>query len=503
MLRRNIAANFISQGWAALMGLAFIPVYLSQLGAEAYGLIGVFAVLQAWLSLMDLGITPTINREMARFGAGQHSAQSIRDLLRTLELICFGAALAAALVVTLSAPWLSTHWLQVESLPSATVEQALAAIGAVVALRLPEGLFRGALLGQERQVWLGANTAALATLRWGGAALVLHCVNPSITTFFLWQALVSLAGALWLAHATYNKLPAAPRKARFDLEQLKAVHHFAGGVALTMLLAVLLTQLDKILLSGLLSLSQLGYYTLAGTVAGGLYQLTAPLFQAFYPRLSALVATGEDAALRRNYHLGAQLVSVAAIPAALMMAFFAEPLLLLWTGDPPATAAMAPLLSLLAIGTLLNCLMNMPMALLLAYGQPSFIVRTNTIAVAILVPAILIVAPRFGASGAAWIWLTLNAGYVLIAVHFMHHRLLPQEKWRWYGAAILLPTLGCLPVLIACTIFSTEYSASNWSWFELGLCAIAAYVSTVLATPVTRTFVIQRLQHMRRCRSIT
>ena len=67
MLKRNLVANYAGQAWSAVMGLAFIPVYIHYLGVEAYGLIGLFAVLQAWLALLDMGLTPTLAREMGRY----------------------------------------------------------------------------------------------------------------------------------------------------------------------------------------------------------------------------------------------------------------------------------------------------------------------------------------------------------------------------------------------------------------------------------------------------
>ena len=81
MLKRNLIANYLGQGWTAIMGLVFIPLYIKYLGIESYGLIGLFGVLQAWLSLLDMGMTPTLSREMARFTAGTHSAASIREPL--------------------------------------------------------------------------------------------------------------------------------------------------------------------------------------------------------------------------------------------------------------------------------------------------------------------------------------------------------------------------------------------------------------------------------------
>lgn len=64
-LKRNLIANYLGQGWVAIMSLAFIPIYIKYLGIEFYGLIGLFALLQAWLILLDMGMTPTLSREMA------------------------------------------------------------------------------------------------------------------------------------------------------------------------------------------------------------------------------------------------------------------------------------------------------------------------------------------------------------------------------------------------------------------------------------------------------
>ena len=54
------------------MGLAFIPLYIKYLGVEAYGLIGIFAILQAWLGLLDVGLKPALGQKIgdgARFDA--------------------------------------------------------------------------------------------------------------------------------------------------------------------------------------------------------------------------------------------------------------------------------------------------------------------------------------------------------------------------------------------------------------------------------------------------
>ena len=86
-------------------------------------------------------------------------------------------------------------------------------------------------------------------------------------------------------------------------------------------LALLLTQVDTILLSKLLSLSGYGYYSLAATVAAALCMLIGPITQAWYPRLCELHAHGDTVALTDSYHKGAKLVSVIAGSVAIECRF--------------------------------------------------------------------------------------------------------------------------------------------------------------------------------------
>ena len=435
------------------MSLAFIPLYIKYLGIEAYGLIGLFALLQAWLTLLDMGMTPTLSREMARFTGGNHTAESIRDLLRSVELIFLGIAILIAASIFLSAEWMATDWLQAETLPVEVVVQAFVVMGLVTAIRFLESVYRSSIVGLQRQVLFNVVNSVMATIRGLGAVSVLVWVSASIEAFFIWQGLVSIITLIVLATTTYASLPCAERAGHFSIEALQGVWRFAGGMIGITFLALLLTQVDKLLLSKLLTLSEYGYYTLAATVAAALYMLISPITQAWYPRLCELHARGNKALLIETYHQGAKLVSVIGGSAAIVMILFSETFLLLWTQEHELAKRVAPLLSLLMLGNLLNGLMWIPYQTQLAHGWTSLAVRVNIIAVTIIVPGILWVTPRYGAEGAAWVWASLNAGYVLIGIHFMYRRILSTEKWEWYIHDLMLPlgagTAVAIPLKIA------------------------------------------------------
>jgi O-antigen/teichoic acid export membrane protein len=465
-LKKNVLANYLGQAWTAIMSLVFVPVYIKYLGMEAYGLIGIFIMLQAWLTLLDMGMTPTLSREMARYTAGAHSEQSIRDLLRTLEIICFTLAIVLFTGLSLSATWLANHWLHTEKIPTEELAHAISIIGLVIALRFIEGLYRGAIVGLQQQVWLNVAGAVLATLRSGGAVLVLIWVAPSINIFFLWQGVVSITTIVVFIATTYHHLPVSKQSARFSLLQLKEIWRFAGGMMAITLLSLLLTQADKIILSRLLNLEMFGYYTLAGTVAATLNNLILPVTQAYYPRFTELVTQSDTAELIKIYHQSAQLISVLIIPATLILVFFGKNLLLLWTGNALLVENVAPLLALMALGTMLNGFMHIPYFLTLAYGWTKFALYQNIIAVVLLIPSIIWATTHHGVIGAAWIWVILNAGYVLIGVHFMYRRVLVTEKLQWYGSDIILPMLAVVVMAWLCALLqpTLEYKLVWLLW---------------------------------------
>jgi len=80
---KNLLAGFTNAAWSAILGLAVLPIYLKYLGIESYGLIGFSIMMQSVMSLLDMGIAPTINREIARFSA-RGKLQEAGKLLHTL-----------------------------------------------------------------------------------------------------------------------------------------------------------------------------------------------------------------------------------------------------------------------------------------------------------------------------------------------------------------------------------------------------------------------------------
>jgi hypothetical protein len=108
----------------------------------------------------------------------------------------------------------------------------------------------------------------------------------------------------------------------------------------------------------------------------------------------------------------------------------------------------------------------------------------NAIAVAIMVPATLYLVPLHGAIAAAWIWVAINAGYVVFSISVMHRRILVAEKWHWYLRDVFGPLV---PVLLAVAALAMLHErlppatrAGELAFLVLALAA--ATLSALLAT---------------------
>jgi len=144
-LKRNIVANFIGNSWATVMSLAFIPLYIHFMGIEAYGLVGFFLVLQATFCLLDMGLSATLSREMARLSVQPEKAQEMRNLARTLEIIYWAIAVVIGVVVITFASTITHRWLHAGQLATGTIEQAIVLMGLALSLQWPFSLYSGGL----------------------------------------------------------------------------------------------------------------------------------------------------------------------------------------------------------------------------------------------------------------------------------------------------------------------------------------------------------------------
>lgn len=447
-LKRNILGNYVSQIYVTLIGIVMVPMYVRYMGAEAYGLVGFFAMLQAWFQLLDMGLTPTMARETARYNGGATDALSLRRLLRAMEGIFIGVAVLGGTAMMAGSGVIAGSWLKVQQLPLIEVKHAIMLIALIVALRWVCGLYRGAINGFERLVWLSGFNIAMATTRFVLVIPFFIYVGTSPTQFFSYQLALAVIEIVALVLQTYHLLPkiAEAKRTPWQWAPLRGVLKFSLSIAFTGSVWVLVTQTDKLVLSKLLPLSDYAYFTLAVLVASGVMVVSGPISGALIPRMSKLAAEGDDAGLIRLYRNATQLVAVIAVPAALVLAVFAEQVLWAWTGDGEISRKAAPVLTLYALGNGILALGAFPYYLQFAKGDLRLHMIGNALFVVLLIPALIWATMHYGVIGAGWAWFGANAVYLLAWVPKVHGRFVKGLHIQWLlrdvGPIVMLTAVG-------------------------------------------------------------
>jgi O-antigen/teichoic acid export membrane protein len=495
-LKRNILANYVSQIYVTIIGIVMVPMYVKYMGAEAYGLVGFFAMLQAWFQLLDMGLTPTMSRETARYKGGASDALSLRRLLRALEGIFIGVAIAGAVGMIASASVIASDWLHVKQLTQEEVGHAIRLMAVTIALRWVCGLYRGAITGFERLVWLSGFNIAIATARFVLVIPLFIFVGTRPTQFFVYQVVVAIIEVMVLVTQTYRLLPkiGAGQRTPWQWQPLQGVLKFSLSMAFTSCVWVLVTQTDKLILSSLLILSDYAYFTLAVLVAGGILVISAPISGALLPRLTRLNAEGDEVGLLQLYRKATQMVGIVAIPSALVLALFPEPVLWAWTGDMVVASTAAPVLALYAVGNGLLALAAFPYYLQFAKGDLKLHLIGNALFVVIFVPLLIWSANAYGMVGAGYAWISANLLPFVAWLPVVHRRFVKGLHIKWLMIDVL--PIIFLPAILGSAIqqIATWPTSRPLTVLGLILIGVGLTISAVLGSSWGRGEIAKRLK---------
>ena len=428
----NTLANYLGLIYAISLSIFIYPLYLHYLGAEALGLVGFFTLLQSWLQLLDMGLSPMLSRQIAASSGNEASLMDTKKLVRSLEIIFIGIALIVFISTLAGSQWIANEWLHIKHLSIEKVNISIILMGAILALRFISTVYRSGLQGMERQVWLNILNSLIATLRFLGALFLLIYVSQDIVDFFLYQLFVSTLELFLFLLSFYFFYPSKKKIGfRFFWASLKPSLPFAGGIAFTAGLWIVITQIDKTILSTVLSLSEFGYFAIIIAFAAGITQLSSPISQAILPRMTALLARGEKQSMLDLYRQSTQIMAMIIFPVAAMVSTYSTEVIYAWTGSQEAAKWGGDVLSWYALGNGVLAISAFQYYLQFAHGNLKMHVVYNAISAIIQIPIIIYSAINFGALGVAITWFVLRVITFILWTPIVHHKFAPGIHIKW------------------------------------------------------------------------
>lgn len=482
-LNKNILANLAGGLWIAALTVIITPLQVRLLGIEAYGLVGLITVLQIILGAFDLGLSATITQRIAADKSPGLSASA--GLINSASTIYWCLAALMGCTLWAAAPLISDHLFNTTTLPAETVHLALQAIAFYLALRWPIAFYSGLISGLQRMDVLNILKSGAISLRLlGGVAVLLWQAN--LIAFLAWFALSAALELIAYVVAATLLLPGFRWRPAISFQAVREVWKFSAAMSLIAALSILLTQVDRLIISKLLGLEALGYYSLAYNTALALSLLQTAFNSAALPAFSAAHGQNDQQELLNRYEKTSQLMGyVIALPCCALI-FFGHDILALWITPASADGAALPM-ALLALGFFFNAMVSNAYVMAVARGKPQLPLRINLVGALIYLPLLYIAVWWGGPRGAAVAWIILNLYYLLTLYPAVQRGLLGQKLLPWlrrnlfsflllglasFGSLKFLATLGTDPAL---------------RWGALGTAMVVyAGIGFVLLTPALR-----------------
>lgn len=436
-LRKSIFLNIVAQSYTTLLGVVTVPVLQIYMGSEAYGLVAFFSALFVIFYVLDLGLTPMVQREYTRFAAGVVSALEFRRIWRAFGVVFASFALTGAVVVMYGAGTLVQHWLKLTNLSHEMARQAVVLMGFAIALRWWGGMHRGVISGAEHMVWLVTFNALMATLRFAGVLVWMYLFGYDVLTYFAYQLGVAVLEWGTLIRKSSTLLPHVKVHLGWSIVPLRSLWRLGAASALGSLAGSLFMQVDRTLLSGVLLLEDYGHYSMAVLVASTVMVISTAVSMVLMPRLARLQAEGHEVDLINVYRMGTRLTSALVLGGAMTLAFCAQPLLIAWTGEVNWASEYWTVLSFYACGYGLWAMSSFVYYLQYARGQLHWQAWCNVAVLCVWSAIVWWAGKKAGAVGVAQGWVILNVGYMLLWTWVVHARYLPGLHGAWLVRDVL------------------------------------------------------------------
>lgn len=402
-LRTIVVTNYGAALVSAAAPLVALPFYVNDLGTANWGLVSFATTLAMTLGMLEIGVSQRLIRDLTVIG---HShTTTLRSLAKGIEVHYWLFALLLSGIVLMAAQPLVTQWLNTPSDKHAEGYWTVCFCAVLVLTQIPNAAYRSFLVASDHQVPLALQSIAFNLLKHGGGVAVVTRGYglDGLYTYLGCLALIDTIARRLIVHLALRRGEALP----IDWKKVRSLLIAGLKMSAAVIASIAALQLDRLLLSRFGSLSELGIYSIAASLAFGALQLSTPLVTSFAPRLAVAAAVAPSELDRVCKQLLKALLMMIIAAAAIYLAI-GESLIALWLRNPDVFDKLKWPLRLLLVGTAMHTIYQIGYERWVAMGQTSRILRMNLLALtaaSVLAPTLIL---SFGMVGAASVWLSFN-----------------------------------------------------------------------------------------------
>jgi O-antigen/teichoic acid export membrane protein len=469
-IAKNLLWNITGQGWLLLLTFLATPFLIRRLGVELYGIYILVAILVDYCSFAQFGIVDaSVKYVTERRARGEQ--RGVQETFWTAMLSQAVIGFAGAMTILSLTDLLVGHVFRV---PEGLVREARFAItmGAMsFSLSMVTSVTTGALRAVGR-----FDLINIAGILWGtlqtGAAVALLWLGQSLSAILFSNLCVQLLSLVMLGTFARRLLPVTMPPA-WSTAEMKRLLRFGGFLTVSGVAGPILTNIEKMILSAIHTVSALTYYHVPFSLINRLAVIPSSFSSVLFPAYSYFQGK-QDMEANRSLHRRSTLYLLYLFGAPLLFCiFFGHTFLAWWVGSDFAEASTVILMILSGAG-LVNALAYPSITLLNGMGRPHIPAAFHVIETLIYIPVCYCLILTHGLTGAASAWF-FRVFLDMLLLHAASCRCLGQSLLKWY---LDLLSRG-LPYLLVCGFtlwgFRELRIEGHPSAHVIGCCLVAAF----------------------------
>jgi O-antigen/teichoic acid export membrane protein len=401
ILAHNTIYNLLGQVSPILVAILTIPLLIKGLGNERFGVLTLVWMVIGYYSIFDFGLSQALTILIAqKLGTG-HKEQ-IPNLFWTGLLLVLIIGLIWALIFYLITPLLVNKVLKIQEGLIPETKRTFFLISFCIPIVISNASLRGVLEAQQRFDLTNLVRVLQGIFNYIGPLIGL-VFSRSIFTSVLILMIVRFGSLIAHLLFCFHTIPDLRFKWGFKSNVLKQLVGFGSWMSLSNIIGPLMVSIDRFLISSLISIEVLAYYTTPYEMVTKLLIIPGAFLGVFFPAFSTSFV--------QNHHQTQQLfnrvfkyIFIFIFPAALLLITFAYDGLNFWIDNNFAQNS-ALVFQLLTCCIFFNCLALVPYSLIQATGRPDLTGKINLFELPVYFLLAWYLIKTSGIEGAAIAWL--------------------------------------------------------------------------------------------------
>ncbi len=403
--------------------LLAIPLLISHLGVDRFGLLSIGWMLIGYFSLFDFGLGRALTQIVAeRLAAGRQ--QEVPALMWTgLTLMTLLGLLAGAILLALS-DWIIYTALKVPPALRAEAKLSIMMLAPALPFVVVATGLRGILEARQAFKLLNLVRTPLGVLTFAAPLLALPFSNSLVPVFCILTA-VRVLTTVFFVQACDKAMPDF-RRFEFERGLLPELLKFGGWMTVSNVVSPIMVNMDRFFIGAALSVSAVTYYTTPFEMVLRVLIVPGAIAGVCFPMFAEAAKGGDRSRSRAIFWKSTRYALLFLALTCGFIFVFADNILHIWLGAEFA-AKSALVLKILAVGIVFNGLAHIPFAFVQGIGLSRVTALFHLLELVLYLPMIYMLLHLWGIAGVALAWCVRVALDAALLFWYAQKRLMAAE----------------------------------------------------------------------------